>query len=468
MAGRIQGADIKTSTEIVNAGGTIAQLPTDDQSYVTANSINKTLKQAIIDGDISGGQTALTFAKSLITQTAGSMGTSSGGYIQQDAGALIENSLPTALVVTNDATDGVKYTVLKAGAIFINCTYANNNTTDWVKIYKNGVEYKGRGVSAMQYSGSGRDDVSSTGFSDLATAGDVYQFKFNTTYLSTLLNAWGSQATLVAGGGANSIYDIQFGSYVTADGTRSSTSYGATTNPISITFTPVANCIYKISCPFNFYGTAGNTNKFIIQNTVGSATLVSQADVIQDATSGYYGTFNDEAIAYYSLSAGVSYTFELWCKSSGGGTITINNSGTTSGTKMIAEAVGFSHEGPLAARYESSGSISASTSTPWDFSIKAYDTHNAVTTGSGWKFTAPSDGYYQFNVSGLATGVAFCGVGIYKNGSSYEALFNTPSASETKSGSTSLYLLKGDYIDLRPDQPATMNSNGRISIYKIK
>lgn len=55
MPSKLQGADIKNSTEIVSAGATIAQLPTDDQIYVSASSINKTLKQAIIDGDIGGG-----------------------------------------------------------------------------------------------------------------------------------------------------------------------------------------------------------------------------------------------------------------------------------------------------------------------------------------------------------------------------------------------------------------------------
>lgn len=52
MAGRIQNEDIKTSAEIVSGGGTASQLPNDDKIYVTANGINKTLKQAIIDQDI--------------------------------------------------------------------------------------------------------------------------------------------------------------------------------------------------------------------------------------------------------------------------------------------------------------------------------------------------------------------------------------------------------------------------------
>lgn len=56
---KIQRQGIKTDTEIVAAGGSIANLPGDDQMYVSANGINKTLKQAIIDGDIAGGSSSL-------------------------------------------------------------------------------------------------------------------------------------------------------------------------------------------------------------------------------------------------------------------------------------------------------------------------------------------------------------------------------------------------------------------------
>lgn len=55
MAGKIQNQDIKSAAELVSAGATAASLPNDDKIYVTALSINKTLKQAIIDGDIGGG-----------------------------------------------------------------------------------------------------------------------------------------------------------------------------------------------------------------------------------------------------------------------------------------------------------------------------------------------------------------------------------------------------------------------------
>lgn len=57
MAGKIQKQDIKTEAELISGGATAADLPNDTQIYITANGINKTLDQAISDGDItpSGG-----------------------------------------------------------------------------------------------------------------------------------------------------------------------------------------------------------------------------------------------------------------------------------------------------------------------------------------------------------------------------------------------------------------------------
>lgn len=54
MAGRIQGADVKTEAELVSAGADKTYLPRDTQIYVTALGINKTLDDAITDGDIGG------------------------------------------------------------------------------------------------------------------------------------------------------------------------------------------------------------------------------------------------------------------------------------------------------------------------------------------------------------------------------------------------------------------------------
>jgi hypothetical protein len=53
--GRLQNEDFKSSAELVSAGGTAAQLLNDTKIYVTGNSINDTLFNAIQAGSIGGG-----------------------------------------------------------------------------------------------------------------------------------------------------------------------------------------------------------------------------------------------------------------------------------------------------------------------------------------------------------------------------------------------------------------------------
>lgn len=67
MAGLIQNEDIKSLAELTGAGGTASQLPNDTKIYVTANSINKQLSQAIIDGDIGGGGALTTNSPQTLT-----------------------------------------------------------------------------------------------------------------------------------------------------------------------------------------------------------------------------------------------------------------------------------------------------------------------------------------------------------------------------------------------------------------
>jgi hypothetical protein len=52
---QFQDADHKTLAQILSGGGSIFDLLNDTKIVITANGINKTLAQAIIDGDLSGG-----------------------------------------------------------------------------------------------------------------------------------------------------------------------------------------------------------------------------------------------------------------------------------------------------------------------------------------------------------------------------------------------------------------------------
>lgn len=65
MAGfeRIQNEDIKSESTLIADGATAASLPHDSKVYVTALSLNKTLYQAIVDGDLSGGGGGSDFNK---------------------------------------------------------------------------------------------------------------------------------------------------------------------------------------------------------------------------------------------------------------------------------------------------------------------------------------------------------------------------------------------------------------------
>jgi len=51
----------------------------------------------------------------------------------------------------------------------------------------------------------------------------------------------------------------------------------------------------------------------------------------------------------------------------------------------------------VAARYTNTAGTTISGNTRIDFATKDFDSHDAVTTGASWKFTATDDGYYQVN-----------------------------------------------------------------------
>lgn len=117
----------------------------------------------------------------------------------------------------------------------------------------------------------------------------------------------------------------------------------------------------------------------------------------------------------------------------------------------------------VAARYTTdAGQSIANAATPIvDFEDKDYDTHNAVTVGASWKFTAPMSGkysvksYVRFANSLAWTQGQYVSAQIYKNGSavangdtaiqSTATLTNGPGAPVNDT----VNLLAGDYIDIR-------------------
>jgi hypothetical protein len=127
------------------------------------------------------------------------------------------------------------------------------------------------------------------------------------------------------------------------------------------------------------------------------------------------------------------------------------------------------------AKYRSTSGTSipnSGTQTILDFNNKIFDSHNAVTTGASWRFTAPSNGKYNIDVhfwfaNGTWTTGNYLRYAIFKNGSADDNLGqvviqNTFTNNFGQTGSTSVELKKDEYIDLRLDHN---RSGGALSIY---
>lgn len=123
----------------------------------------------------------------------------------------------------------------------------------------------------------------------------------------------------------------------------------------------------------------------------------------------------------------------------------------------------------VVARYQTAAgqSLANSTTTIVNFATEAFDSHDAVTVGSSWKFTAPIDGIYRITsiVTFAANATGVRQLDIYKNGASNAIIGLTPYTISTGTstlfgGAASLDLTKGDYVDIR----AWQNSGGALAL----
>jgi hypothetical protein len=115
----------------------------------------------------------------------------------------------------------------------------------------------------------------------------------------------------------------------------------------------------------------------------------------------------------------------------------------------------------VAARYINNTTSTTSTTVPFNFATKVLDTHNAVTTGGNWRFTAPVPGIYRISATVFGSTQNSCN--IYKNGASAATLFSI-NGTYVLSGSTLLELNSGDYIDLRTSASMTVGTGSPYEI----
>lgn len=100
----------------------------------------------------------------------------------------------------------------------------------------------------------------------------------------------------------------------------------------------------------------------------------------------------------------------------------------------------------------------AFSSTFINFDTVVFDTHGAITTGAGWKFTAPISGTYEISAAAGAATTTASDIVLYKNASAQRVVFYMfgSTSADNSSGSTLIQLTAGDYIQLKTTAAATL------------
>lgn len=139
-----------------------------------------------------------------------------------------------------------------------------------------------------------------------------------------------------------------------------------------------------------------------------------------------------------------------------------------SGWSSSAQATDTADQRIVFASYYPNVNVTGDSTTPFNWNTKREDTHNAVTTGSAWKFTAPVPGVYSLSLSAVTTGATTSAI-LYVNGVALTRIAGLGSAIQ-ESGEVKVKLNAGDYIDVRPIGSTTLDGStallNRIEIFK--
>jgi hypothetical protein len=213
------------------------------------------------------------------------------------------------------------------------------------------------------------------------------------------------------------------------------------------TYTVPVSGAYRISARSSFNATAGAGQSQAIVRLFKNGTnfkVIGHRDVLAAEASGVTSYINGSTIV--NLIAGETLTFSPFQDSGVARSscqlvdLSINR---LSGPSVVAATE------TVAASYSASTSASSSTSQAINFDLKEYDTHNAVTPGVNWRYTAPVSGTYLVTIYVNASAGTASYFNIYKN--SISTIYKSIGYANTTtvgSGATSLKLNAGDYIGI--------------------
>jgi hypothetical protein len=148
---------------------------------------------------------------------------------------------------------------------------------------------------------------------------------------------------------------------------------------------------------------------------------------------------------------------------------------TTQGWMTIAKVSGpstIAASEKVAAKYYLSGNYAIGANDYINFDTKIYDTHSAVTTGTGtsWKFTVPSSGFYEVKCS-MREASGTIDVGLRVNGSTPNGgtlVYLTSGATAVRQGTTTVKCVAGDTISVLCANAVTLTGDSNAAFVSIE
>lgn len=298
--------------------------------------------------------------------------------------------------------------------------------------------------------------------------------------------------TTVSSGGSSSQINFVTGGDAEGANPFSGFQYGATAKPAGAPIAGAPGFTTSISSSAPISG----NNSFLITKTVTAATTGSSEEIAFTVPAGYKGrlltfefdyilvsgTFQVSTLTQDSDLTAYIYDLDTLTFSEITNVGLLSNSTTnvtrhygqfmasttstnyrlmfycgTTNTAQFSLKVDNIRVGPASysdevveATYFCSANKSVTSAQQADFNSKENDTHNAVTTGTGWIFRAPSARFYKVAFTLAQTTATNVDYYLYKNGTNYKSLGVSPAiANVSFTYSTDVYLLKGETLQIR-------------------
>lgn len=226
-------------------------------------------------------------------------------------------------------------------------------------------------------------------------------------------------------------------------------------------YTVVVPGIYEATCQITYSANGSNERQAAVYKN-GSPVAVTE---MQAVTGG-----NSTAVVTTLVQLTTGDYLEFYGLQNSGGSLNVlaGESVTFATVNRLSGPSAIAANESVNASYYASVSGTASTTQPINYDTRYYDSHNSVTTGINWRFTAPINGIYRVNTHANIAGNTT--LSLYKNGIAYRNL-TVANAGQTYCGANSLRLLSGEYIEVRLADSKTYigtNSGGQVTAIDIE